>query len=78
MFDIMHSECMHWAFKKYQGYVFKYSNEHGSVIKTYDNVKAVALDLKISCSSIYEVLRGIRKETRSGYSFRYHYYFSLF
>nr|QBK86186.1 MAG: HNH endonuclease [Marseillevirus LCMAC101] len=57
--------------------VAKYPNKvdridkNGNVIKTYDSVRVAALALGISYNSIYEILRGDRKETRGGHSFRY-------
>ena len=47
-------------------------DEDGHVIDAYDNVKAAALDIGISYNSIYEVLGGVRKKTRTGYRFKYH------
>nr|QBK86003.1 MAG: HNH endonuclease [Marseillevirus LCMAC101] len=43
-----------------------------NIIETYKSVRTAAIDLKISYSSIYEILRGDRKKTRTGYRFRYH------
>ncbi len=45
-------------------------DSEGGVIETYEDVKAAAFDLKISCDSIYRVLNGKRKKTRGGYYFR--------
>ena len=47
-------------------------DEEGNVIEAYDSVKTASLDLEISYSSIYHVLRGTRKKTKDGYRFRYH------
>ncbi len=47
-------------------------DEDGNVIKTYKSIRAAAIDLEISYSSIYTVLGRVTKKTRGGYRFRYH------
>ncbi len=58
--------------------VFRYPNKvdfidkNGNVIDTYESARAAAVDLGISDKSIYKILCGITKETKSGYRFKYH------
>ncbi len=47
-------------------------NKRGDVIKAYDSIRAAALDLKISYSSIYKILHEYKKNPFLGYRFRYH------
>ena len=49
-----------------------YFIEDGNVIDVYSSVRAAALDLDISYSKIYDILRGGAKKTKEGYQFRYH------
>jgi hypothetical protein len=47
-------------------------DERGNVIEVYGSIRSASLDLEISYSSIYKILRGGKKETQCGYRFKYH------
>ena len=70
-FEYSNEESLNKPAVKYPNKV-DFVDEEGNVIKTYDSVRTTALDLGISDQSIYKILRGITKETKSGHRFKYH------
>lgn len=47
-------------------------DEKGDIIETYENVRKASIELGIAYYSIYSVLGGVNKKTKTGYRFKYH------